>query len=126
MMSLDAPTTWEPTYHMITPYHMYLFKRVHFWNLRPILAREQLAFQLKWLLITTPQQILLIQVMFSVVSVRHSIRKGSHVTIICNALDLTEEGSLPVQSWELTVKGPPTKCWHAVLTCTVQYCLHLL
>ena len=32
-------------------------------------------------------------VMFSVVSVRHSIRNGSRVTIIHNALDHTKEGS---------------------------------
>ena len=32
--------------------------------------------------------------MFSVVSVFHSVRKGTHVTIIRNALDVTEEGSL--------------------------------
>ena len=41
--------------------------------------------------------------MFSVVSVRHSVRKGTHVTIIRNALDHTKEGS----SKEVPTPLPP-------------------
>ena len=48
------------------------------------------------------------KVIFSVVSVRHSVHDGSHVTIIHDALDLSVKGPPPFWTWHLRI---PLRSW---------------